>query len=75
MKLARAVVILIVTLFAYVLSSGPVLATAFLLRETTKWDGFYGVLYVYYPLLAGGHGPVSAYIEWWVKLFGTVGPG
>ena len=61
---------------AYLLSSGPVLATAFWLRETTGWDAFYGVMWVYYPLIVLGHDhPIDAYIEWWVKLFGTVGPG
>jgi hypothetical protein len=68
---------LVVTLLlVYVLSSGPVLATAFWLREATGWNGFYAVMYLYYPLLAPGRfGPLDAYIEWWVKLFGTVGPG
>jgi hypothetical protein len=61
---------------AYVLSIGPVLATAFWLREATEWDGFYGALWLYYPLLAFGRfQPLDAYIEWWVELFGTVGPG
>ncbi len=60
----------------YVLSSGPVLAAAFWLREATGWDGFYLVMFVYFPLLMMGHGnPIDAYIEWWVELFGTVGPG
>lgn len=62
--------------FVYVLSSGPVLATAFWLREATGWDGFYSVMPVYYPLIVWGHDhPVHWYIEWWVKLFRTVGPG
>ena len=61
----------------YVLSSGPVLATTFWLREATGWDGFYSAMIIYYPLLAMGHNnPVDAYIEWWVAdVFGTVGPG
>ena len=61
----------------YVLSSGPVLAIAFRLREATGWDGFYGAMLVYYPLLALGHdSPMMAYIEWWVvDVFHTVGPG
>ncbi len=60
----------------YVLSIGPVLATAFWLREATGWNGFYTVMFVYYPLLAPGRfEPLDAYIEWWVELFGTVGPG
>jgi hypothetical protein len=64
----------------YIASSGPLLATAFLLREMTHWDGFYAAIYLYYPLLiAGRENPfgraVHAYIEWWVRLFGTVGPG
>jgi hypothetical protein len=57
-------------------SSGPVLAAAFWLREVTDRNEFYSVMYFYYPLLALGHdNPTDAYIEWWVKLFGTVGPG
>jgi hypothetical protein len=60
----------------YVLSSGPVLAIAFWLREATHWDGFYLVMYLYFPLLVFGQTTlVDGYIEWWVELFGTVGPG
>ena len=60
----------------YIPSSGPVLATAFWLRERTGWDGFYAAIWLYFPLLIWGHGnPVQHYIEWWVKLLGTVGPG
>jgi hypothetical protein len=62
--------------FAYVLSSGPVLATAFWLREATHWDGFYATMWLYYPLLLfGPDSLIASYIEWWSKLFGTVGPG
>jgi hypothetical protein len=60
----------------YVPSSGPVLAAAFWLRESTGWDGFYAVMLIYLPLLALGHdNAIGAYIDWWVKLLGTVGPG
>ena len=60
----------------YVLSSGPVLATAFWLREATGWDGWYAVMYLYYPLLViPRNNPIDSYIEFWVELFGTVGPG
>lgn len=61
---------------AYVLSSGPIIASGFWLRQATRWDGFYGVMWLYYPLLAWGHNNLlGEYIEWWVELFGTVGPG
>lgn len=61
----------------YVLSSGPVLATAFWLRDRTDWDGFYAVMWIYYPLLANYPltYPFHVYIEWWVRLFGTMPPG
>lgn len=60
----------------YIPSSGPVLATAFWLRERTGWDGFYFVMYLYFPLcVQSPDSLVRHYIEWWVKLFGTVGPG
>jgi len=61
----------------YILSSGPVLGIAFRMREATHWDGFYWVIWVYYPLLLRGHnGLVSKYIDWWVtSVFDTVGPG
>jgi hypothetical protein len=66
----------LIGLVGYVPSSGPVLAVAFWLRESTGWDGFYRVMYLYYPLLVWGHGNlIDSYIEWWVKLLGTVGPG
>lgn len=61
----------------YVLSSGPVIALAFWLRESTGWDGFYLVMWLYYPIIILGHGnPLDYYIEWWVvDVFHTVGPG
>lgn len=63
-------------LVLYVVSSGPVLATSFWLREATGWDGWYATLYLYYPLLIWGHDNfIDTYIEFWVRLFGTVGPG
>jgi hypothetical protein len=70
----------LVALFAYVPSSGPVLASAFWLREATGWDGFYSVMWLYYPLIVWTREtplqePIHQYIEWWVELFGTVGPG
>jgi len=74
--LAWWAVVLLLILAIYVLSSGPVLATAFWLREATGWNGFHSVMWLYYPLIALGHGnPIDAYIEWWVKLLRTVGPG
>lgn len=73
---AWLIVALLICIVAYVPSSGPVLATAFWLREATGWDGFYAVMYLYLPLFAFGRiEPIDAYIEWWVELFGTVGPG
>jgi len=76
-RFARWTIVVIVCLIVYLLSSGPVLATAFWLREATSWDGFYAAMFVYYPLFALGHdNPIGAYIEWWVvDVFGTVGPG
>lgn len=63
-------------LLAYAFSSGPVMAAAFKLRDLTGWNGFYGVMWVYLPLIWPGHWqPFDAYLEWWVKLLGTVGPG
>jgi hypothetical protein len=61
----------------YVLSSGPVLATAFWLRDRTDWDGFYAVMWIYYPLLANYPltYPFHLYIDWWLRLFGTMPPG
>ena len=67
---------ILITLAVYLLSSGPVIATGFWLREQTGHNEFYAVILPYYPLFMLGHGtPVDIYIEWWVKLFGTVGPG
>lgn len=53
------------------------LATTFWLREATGSEAFYAVMYLYYPIVAMGHGnPIDAYIEWWVvNVFDTVGPG
>ena len=62
--------------FVYLLSSGPVLATAFWLRDRTDWDGFYSVTWLYWPLLEGPLAwPIMFYIQWWTQLFGTMPPG
>lgn len=70
----------IVGLMVYALSTGPVMATGFWLREQTGSDTFYAVMLPYYPLLISKR--LSApgtylhqYIERWVEAFGTVGPG
>ncbi len=69
--------VILLAVIGYVLSSGPVMAVGFWLREATGWDGFYAVMWLYAPLLLLGHNnPVMYYIEWWVvDVFGTVGPG
>jgi len=59
----------------YLLSSGPVLAASFWLRDATGWDGFYATMWLYFPLIMAPGRPFDAYIEWWVRLLGTVGPG
>ncbi len=67
---------LVLTAIAYVLSSGPMLALAFKLREWTGRDEFYLAMWVYLPLIVGGHGTVfGAYIDWWCGLLKAVGPG
>ena len=73
----RLLAILLVILVIYVLSSGPMLGLAFLLRESTGWDGWYSAMFLYYPILAMGHDSLAGtYIEWWVvDVFDTVGPG
>lgn len=75
-RFTRWTIVLLACPIVYVLSSGPVMAIAFWLREATGWDGFYAVLFVYYPLfMLGPDNPMGEYIEWWVELLGTVGPG
>jgi hypothetical protein len=75
-RVGRWSVVTLVVGVVYALSSGPVIAAGFWLREATDWDGFYAVMWLYAPLLiCGTGGPMGAYIEWWVELFGTVGPG
>ncbi len=70
------VVLLVGSLVLYVLSSGPMLAIGFKLRDLTGWNGFYGVIWLYYPLLACGHWqPLDLYVSWWCRLFNAVGPG
>lgn len=68
----------------YVLSSGPILATACRLRERTLHDEFDAAFWLYLPLLYGGQAlgrehPLShcvgTYLEWWFHLLGAVGPG
>ena len=68
--------LVILALVVYVLSSGPVIALAFWLREATDWNGFYAVMWLYYPLLCWGNdNPLMRYIGWWFYLLGTKGPG
>ena len=76
-RASRTIVTIAVCVVAYLLSSGPILATAFWLREATHWDGFYMAMWLYAPLLYvfRPDSIVGDYIEWWVELFGTVGPG
>ncbi len=71
------ITLILLLLLAYVLSSGPVIGLAFWMRESTGWDGFYHVMWLYYPILILGHeNPLAYYIEWWViNVFDTVGPG
>jgi hypothetical protein len=59
----------------YVLSSGPVLPVSFWLRQATGWDGFYATIWLYFPLIVAPGRAFEAYIEWWVRMLGTVGPG
>ena len=66
----------VAALAAYILGSGPIIAAAFWLRDATGWNGFYAVVWLYFPLaFAGPDSVLSSYIEWWVALFGAVGPG
>ena len=76
-SLSRVIHAIVLLLVLYVLSSGPVLGLGLWLRQATHRDGFYAVMFLYYPLLVMGDGnPVGAYIEWWVvDVFDTVGPG
>jgi len=69
--------VLVLIALVYVLSSGPMLGMGFWLREKTGWDGFYAVMWVYYPLIAPKPPHLLAvYIEWWVvNVFHAVGPG
>ena len=69
------VAVLVIVFVLYPLSSGPVLATAFWLREATRIDAFYGVMWVYLPILKLPRSLWGPYVGWWVKLFGTVFPG
>jgi len=70
-------------LVVYVLSSGPVMAICFWLREKTHWDGFYSIAFgLYLPLWWPARkwqttlgDALKAYIVWWAGLLGTVGPG
>lgn len=65
-----------VVLILYVLSSGPVLSSAFWLREHTGRDEFYAAIWLYFPLaLLGPDSLAHEYIEWWCELLHTVGPG
>ncbi|MCG6156737.1 hypothetical protein [Rubinisphaera margarita] len=65
----------------YVLASGPLFGLAFWLRESTGYDEFYSVFYLYAPLFLWCPEPLmdyvlGPYIEWWVvDVFHTVGPG
>jgi hypothetical protein len=67
---------LVLTVVGYLLSSGPVLALAFKLREWTGRDEFYLAIGIYLPLIVGGQRTVfGVYIEWWCRLLSAVGPG
>jgi hypothetical protein len=75
-RYGRWIAVIVALIPAYVFSSGPIIAAACWLRDKTGWDGFWMVFFLYYPLY-----PIrdvdlfEAYIMWWMKLFGTMGPG
>jgi len=60
----------------YVLSSGPVLTSAFRLREVTHSDLWYMALWIYVPMFwALPRSVWDPYLTWWCHVTGTVGPG
>jgi hypothetical protein len=67
--------LLLMVPLAYMLSSGPTLATAFWLRDLTGWDGFYAAMWLYYPLGAMTGHSFDPYIGWWIQLIGSTPPG
>ncbi|MBM4076298.1 MAG: hypothetical protein FJ267_11745 [Planctomycetes bacterium] len=71
---SRVILVIAGLLLIYVLSSGPVLATAFMLREATGDNRFYAVMWFYFPIFLMPRFLWGGYISWWVELFGTVGP-
>lgn len=75
--LGRLGVLFLALTLMYILSSGPILATACRLREFTGNDGWYATFMLYGPLLttAGGDSFVIQYINWWFAFAGAVGPG
>jgi hypothetical protein len=75
LRLRNAGTVLLGCLSLYYLSSGPILATAFLLREVTGRDEFHGAMWIFAPLFLLPRPIWDPYIEWWVELFRTVGPG
>jgi hypothetical protein len=76
-RLASWLVALLILLVLYILSAGPVLALGCWLRDTTDWDGFYAVFWLYLPILYAGwdNDLLEAYLMWWMNLFGTMPPG
>ncbi len=67
---------LVLTVFGYVLSSGPVLALAFKLWQWTGVNEFLLARLVYLPLIDSGPGTVfGVYIEWWCRLLKALPPG
>ena len=60
----------------YFLSSGPVLTSAFWLREITHSDGWYAVSWLYMPIfLLLPRSMWDPYLTWWCNFTGTAGPG
>jgi hypothetical protein len=75
-RLATVTCVILIALAAYGLSSGPVLAAAFWLRDRTGWDRFYGVMWLYAPLRIAAHGtPAEAWFLFWTDMLGTGFPG
>ena len=76
-RLASWLAAVAILLVLYVLSAGPVIALGCWLRDTTHWEAFYIVFYLYYPVLFTGwdNDLFEAYLMWWMHLFGTTPPG
>jgi hypothetical protein len=69
-RMRSVVIVLVLALLVYPLSSGPVAVLAFRTRTTVFWSSVYVPLYRL-SVATGSNRAFSSYIQWWIEVTDT----